>query len=171
MQHKNKQNTDVPQVSRKRLSKKHGNDGTIFPLLDACRWSVGVLNGGETQFEGVRVGSSWKNRTTIKDMKNYLSPACSATTCLSDTYLRFSSGSGSSWREPPWRRWWTPIPADLMRCGHWELHHLVVINTNMVRNYKSCKISKKKKKFFFGFVEFRINQWLHSVHIFYFYRL
>lgn len=40
-----------------------------FLLLDARRWSVGMLNGGETQFEGVWVGSSWKNSTSISDMK------------------------------------------------------------------------------------------------------
>lgn len=67
---KKKIQTSPRSVANSRIrDDEHGNDGIIFPLLDACALLVGVLNGGEAQFEGVRVRSSWKNRTTINGMK------------------------------------------------------------------------------------------------------
>lgn len=75
----------------------------MFPLVAACTCSVGVLNGGEAQFEGVRVGSSWKNTTTMNDNETTGHLPARSQPARPDTYLRFSSGSGSSWRGPPSR--------------------------------------------------------------------
>lgn len=63
---------DVPQLSCKQSwseDMERGNDGTIFPQLAASTRSVGVLNSGEAQFEGVWVRPSWKNTTKINDMQ------------------------------------------------------------------------------------------------------
>lgn len=46
------------------------------------------------------------------------------------TYLRFSSGNGSSWPGPPWHRWLIPTPTDPKHFGRWEQHHLVVRGAN-----------------------------------------
>lgn len=40
------------------MVKVHGNGGTISLFLATRVHSVGVLNGGEAQFEGVRVRTS-----------------------------------------------------------------------------------------------------------------
>lgn len=42
---------------------EHGNGGTIFVFLATRVHSVGVLNGGETQLEGVWIWTSWEERT------------------------------------------------------------------------------------------------------------
>lgn len=52
---------DVAQLSCKQSWSKdmeRGNGGTIFPHLAVSTRSVGVLNGGEAQFEGVWVRPS-----------------------------------------------------------------------------------------------------------------
>lgn len=134
-QNKNKNNTDVPQVSRKQSSKKQTwewwNDIPPPGCMKMISWRV---ERWRNTVWGCMGRAQLKDKNNHQWRENYLSPACWVTTCSSDTYLRFSSGSGSSWRGLPSHRWWIPIPADLRHCGHLELHHLVVIDTNRVGN-------------------------------------
>lgn len=68
--------------------------------------------------------------------------------CGSCTYLRFSSGNGSSWPGPPWHHWWIPTLADLKHCGHWEQHHLVVRGANITTHLPYTEISVQCGMFF-----------------------
>lgn len=99
---------------------ERGNGRTIGILFDAKPCSVVVLNGGEAEFECVRVRTSWKETRLIN-----VTAGATVTVRGSNTYLRFSSGNGLSRPRPPWHRWPIPTPTGLKRCGRWALRRLV----------------------------------------------